>query len=1050
MDGMVKTLKFQGKDIPSPQSSTKKLEFPRIENKKNKGDMVYMSTITEIKSGFLNKTLSKAKTFQRKLSETQKSIMVVARRRYTLISSGPTKDEIDKISKKETKTLKNVSHKTSDNINHFKNNCIEAKSLEVLHSLDYNTIRSSSDKSSILSQDITSTTKPSSHNSNKNVQNNTALQKTYTNKDNTVESLNKNKNVFGSNDTLYIESSPVPAEEESSDTNVGSSKKSKTKESPVKNVSKKCFKQNIEIDCNPDTKRNLQVLDYNNYIDIRNFDNYTKNSEKTNTNLEYKTKNETFIQNKNGLTENIENLTAKSSKNINKNTNLEQGQDSSKVSNNDNTNVKNKIRRHSNNDLLNRNTEYRSNNFRSSCIDSKNSITTRNLDSPAGELDDINIRNNVSKIEKKQTPDDSNQDVKIQIVKRHVFGLGIKEELAELPVDSYYISQKEYIEYVENIRNMFNLAEEMFFGDNQHKRNIEGSIEIMKMFIYEDINCPEVLQGIAIYGFCYEFGLGVECDFAESERIYKPAALRGNALAQSRLSFLKKYGRPGVRIDRSKADEWMNKVRENTTSSAVDWLIKAAETYNMPEAQYALGLCYHDGVGVDIDEKRAFDLYYKSARQGNPRGQGILGYCYGEGFGVKQNKMEAVKWYILAANQGESVAMYNLGYCYEDGIGVPQNPFLAVEWYKKAAEKGNAFAQNSLGYCHEDGLGVQKNPYIAVKWYRLSATQGYPWAECNLGYCYQYGIGVDEDPTQATFWYRRAANQGHARAQHNLGYCYQNGISVEKNENTAVEWYHKAADQGNIYAYHSLGYCYQNGAGVEVNLKEAVKWYKMAAVKNHPPAQLSLGYCYRNGIGVAKNDTEAFKWFMASSKSGNALAQNSLGYCYEEGIGTTQNLKMAFQYYTMSASQNNPWAICNVGYCYAQGIGVEQNLEKAVYLYRMAAQMDHARAMEKLGLALLEGVGTVKNERQAVFWFRKAAENFKHAPAMHWLGVCLERGFGTQVDELEAIHWYQQAIINGDNSAVNRLRTLLLKRHRSVRFCSSSISSSFPSAAPAA
>ncbi|OLY82768.1 hypothetical protein AYI68_g3102 [Smittium mucronatum] len=619
----------------------------------------------------------------------------------------------------------------------------------------------------------------------------------------------------------------------------------------------------------------------------------------------------------------------------------------------------------------------------------------------------------------------------------------------DLKVETLYTFKHEHLLYIKALSITFSQAMEAFFGTESLERNVEKSISLLKG-LFGDLNCFAVQQGITILGFCYEFGIGVECDYAKSEKLYTLPAQRGNALAQSRLVFLKKYGRPGVCIDRIKAEDWANKIKANKNMESLDWLLKASNEYHFSEAQYALGLCYHDGIGAEVDEKRAFELYLLSAKQGNARGQGILGYCYGEGFGVKQNKIEAVKWYVLAANQGESVAMYNLGYCYEDGIGVPRNPILAVQWYRKAAERGNAFAQNSLGYCHEDGLGVKKNPKQAVKWYRLSALQGYPWAECNLGYCYQYGIGVQVNPAMATYWYQRAAYQGHARAQHNLGYCYQNGIYVDKNEEEAVKWYQKAAKQGNIYAYHSLGYCYQNGAGVPVNFEEAARWYKKAADKNHPPAQLSLGYCYRNGIGLEKDDNLAFKWFEASAKSGNALAQNSLGYCYEEGIGTEQNLKLAFYYYTSSAAQNNPWAICNVGYCYSQGIGVAQNLQKAVYLYRVAAKMDHARAMEKLGLALLEGVGTARNEQEALMWFKKAATTLYHAPAMHWLGVCYERGLGTEVDESEAIYWYQLAISHGDSSAVERLRSLLIKRYKVSKIIDVSSLVVFDLAAPAA
>ncbi|KAF9576568.1 hypothetical protein BGW38_008127, partial [Lunasporangiospora selenospora] len=50
--------------------------------------------------------------------------------------------------------------------------------------------------------------------------------------------------------------------------------------------------------------------------------------------------------------------------------------------------------------------------------------------------------------------------------------------------------------------------------------------------------------------FCYEFGLGIAANFVQAESIYMLAAEKGNGLALSRLAFLRKYGRPSVKIDR--------------------------------------------------------------------------------------------------------------------------------------------------------------------------------------------------------------------------------------------------------------------------------------------------------------------------------------------------------------------------------------------------------------------------------------------------------------------------------------------------------------------
>ncbi|KAJ1914899.1 hypothetical protein H4219_004582 [Mycoemilia scoparia] len=603
----------------------------------------------------------------------------------------------------------------------------------------------------------------------------------------------------------------------------------------------------------------------------------------------------------------------------------------------------------------------------------------------------------------------------------------------------------------EQMHEHYQLAETYLFGrDNKIPDPRVAVSHLTAIVTNEPINQPIQYLALAVLGFCFEFGLGVKSDSVAAERFYlQSAEQNNNPLAQVRLVFLYKYGRSGVSMDQQKAQYWLSRVDNQSPSNMVAWLTMAALEYQHPAAQYALGLCYHNQVGVpNADATRAFELYWLSAHGGHPRGQGILGYCYSEGYGVVEDKVEAFKWYERAANQGEPVAMYNLGYCYEDGLGVQQNIELAVLWYRRSAELGNALAQNSLGYCNEDGLGLPKNEPKAVEWYTLSARQGYAWAQCNLGYCYQYGIGVEVNEAQAVNWYCRAAEQGHARAQHNLGFCFQNGLGVERDLATAFSWYQQAAAQGNTYAYHSLGYCYQNGAGVEPNPQLAVFWYRKAAADKHSPALLSLGYCYRNAVGVEKDDVEAFRLFYAAAELGNALAQNAVGFCYEEGVGVEQNPQLAFHFYSQAASQNNSWAMCNIGACYAQGLGVAQDVAEACRWYRMSAQLGHARAMEKLALALLEAaeataseinpdgddvdegyidVEVERNELEAIRWLCMAAQDHQHPPAMYWLGHCFEHGHGVIQDIEQALGWYRRSIELGETAAFDRIRSIMTR-----------------------
>ena len=109
--------------------------------------------------------------------------------------------------------------------------------------------------------------------------------------------------------------------------------------------------------------------------------------------------------------------------------------------------------------------------------------------------------------------------------------------------------------------------------------------------------------------------------------------------------------------------------------------------------------------GMEINENKIL-CYTILAEQGDASAQFNLGYCYKNGLGVEQDYEKAVEWYTKSAEQGIAYAQLNLGYCYDKGLGVEQDYEKAVEWYAKSAEQGDLTAQNNLGYCYKNGLGV--------------------------------------------------------------------------------------------------------------------------------------------------------------------------------------------------------------------------------------------------------------------------------------------------------------------------------------------------------
>ncbi|CAG8436219.1 7103_t:CDS:2 [Funneliformis caledonium] len=155
-----------------------------------------------------------------------------------------------------------------------------------------------------------------------------------------------------------------------------------------------------------------------------------------------------------------------------------------------------------------------------------------------------------------------------------------------------------------------------------------------------------------VMAFCYEFGLGIEKDFKQAELHYIPAAELGNGLAQARLAFLRKYGRPSVHIDRAEAEMWQQKVKDQG-KTAIAWLFYAASAaQNHARAQDKLGVCLQLGIGCEKDEETAFQNFLKAAEQDHLTAMYHLANALEKGIGCDANLEGATHWFERAASSG--------------------------------------------------------------------------------------------------------------------------------------------------------------------------------------------------------------------------------------------------------------------------------------------------------------------------------------------------------------------------------------------------------------
>ncbi len=114
---------------------------------------------------------------------------------------------------------------------------------------------------------------------------------------------------------------------------------------------------------------------------------------------------------------------------------------------------------------------------------------------------------------------------------------------------------------------------------------------------------------------------------------------------------------------------------------------------------------------------RAYKTFFTLAKSGDVDSQTLLGEMYLDGIGTDVDIKKAFYWISKAASTGDAQAQYLLGFMYENGIKVAVNMPRAVTLYKKAALQGDILSQYNLAMIYKEGKGeIKKDMDEAFKW----------------------------------------------------------------------------------------------------------------------------------------------------------------------------------------------------------------------------------------------------------------------------------------------------------------------------------------------
>ena len=200
-------------------------------------------------------------------------------------------------------------------------------------------------------------------------------------------------------------------------------------------------------------------------------------------------------------------------------------------------------------------------------------------------------------------------------------------------------------------------------------------------------------------------GIGIKQDYSSALGWFAKAAHLGKHKAQWWLGYLYSHAIGYVKKDYEEEASFWDMIPLDYPE-ALKWYIRAAQSGD-PECQYMIGYFYEHGgdimqefPGIPLNHEEAVKWYTLAANQNFVFALCQLAHLYHNGHGVEKDEKKAFDLYLGAAHRDNAAAQRWVGCSYEEGEGVGRNYHQALIWYKKASQNGDELALEYLNRLH--------------------------------------------------------------------------------------------------------------------------------------------------------------------------------------------------------------------------------------------------------------------------------------------------------------------------------------------------------------
>jgi uncharacterized protein len=423
-------------------------------------------------------------------------------------------------------------------------------------------------------------------------------------------------------------------------------------------------------------------------------------------------------------------------------------------------------------------------------------------------------------------------------------------------------------------------------------------------------------------------------------------------------------------------------VQNGAMSPSGRFLNRVRALFGAPSARFALG----EAFAASGAHARAFPLFVQAARAGLRQAQFRLGRCYLQGLGVPPSLGEALRWFRRSADAGEPAAQAQLAALALEGVGdqPPSGLFddarlasdfdRAEHWCREAVAGGSAEGKALLAFILTDGPAERRDPAAGEALYREAAEAG--WSRGQLGLAVALlRDGTPAGAAQAEALLQVAAEDGVAVAHHLLGILAESGAAGGIDLPKAAAHYRAAAELGHTGAQVRYGFALLHGRGVGQDVFSAETWLRRAGLAGDAQAAAVVGYLYARDSELPPNYAEAAVWLRRAAEAGHAGAARTLGQILLMGNGIPRDVAEAAHWLRIAAASGDEAARAQLVRL-AVTREIDEDAQRAVAdMLCEAAERGDAVAEFDLGLFLAQGIGAGRNDAAALAWIRRSAED---------------------------------------------------------------------------